>query len=52
MTREMWEFGKEMLSIFERDILMSERIELDEWLKRPFCEKIKERFFATFRKRL
>ncbi len=45
-------FGKEMLSIFEMDILMSEKIELDEWLKRPFCEKIKERFFATFRKRL
>ncbi len=45
-------FGSEMLRVFEDDIMMSERVELDEWLKRPLCEKWKERFFAAFRKRL
>ena len=45
-------FGKEMLDIFKRDTLMSERMELKQWLKRPFCEKVKERFFALFRRRL
>ncbi|NOZ24488.1 MAG: hypothetical protein GXO94_00085 [Nitrospirae bacterium] len=45
-------FGREMRRIFEDDVLMSEKIELGEWLKRPLCEKAKERFFAAFRKRL
>ncbi len=45
-------FGKEMVNVFENDIRTSERIGLRQWLGRPFCEKVKERFFATFRKRL
>jgi hypothetical protein len=41
-----------MIDVFEADIKNSARIELEEWTKRNFCEKIKERFFALFRRRL
>ncbi|MDP3049645.1 MAG: phospholipase D-like domain-containing protein [Thermodesulfovibrionales bacterium] len=45
-------FGQKMIDVFEEDIKSSARIELEEWIKRNFCEKIKERFFALFRRRL
>ena len=45
-------FGQEMIDVFEEDIKNSARIEMEEWIKRNFCEKIKERFFALFRRRL
>ncbi|MDI6744634.1 MAG: phospholipase D-like domain-containing protein [Thermodesulfovibrionales bacterium] len=45
-------FGQKMTDVFEEDIKSSVAIELEEWIKRSFCEKIKERFFALFRRRL
>lgn len=44
------DFGKEMCDTFSEDLKNSEKIELERWLNRPFCEKIKERFFSFFRK--
>ncbi|MEW6053252.1 MAG: phospholipase D-like domain-containing protein [Nitrospirota bacterium] len=46
------EFGKQMIGIFEEDLRKSTQITLAEWLRRPFSEKLLERFFALFRKRL
>jgi len=45
-------FGKQMIEIFYEDLKQSETIRLDKWLKRPFLEKVKEKFFAMFRRRL
>lgn len=45
-------FGKQMIEIFNEDLKQSERIILDKWCKRPFVEKVKEKFFAVFRRRL
>ena len=45
-------FGKQMTEIFTEDLNQSKKITLDIWLKRPFLEKIKEKFFAMFRRRL
>lgn len=45
-------FGQKMIDVFEEDIKNSARIEMEEWIKRNFCEKIKERFFVLFRRRL
>jgi len=45
-------FGQQMMDVFEEDIKNSEIIELKQWLNRSFCEKIKERFFSIFRRRL
>lgn len=45
-------FGQQMIDIFEKDIKNSEILELEQWIKRGFCEKIKEKFFALFRRRL
>jgi len=45
-------FASEMAKIFEEDLKNSTRIEEKTWHKRPFLEKIKEHFFALFRKRL
>ncbi len=44
--------GQKMMDVFEADIKNSAKIELEEWTKRNFCEKIKERFFVLFRRRL
>jgi len=41
-----------MTEIFEEDLKNSIRIDLASWQKRPLSEKIKEHFFALFRKRL
>jgi cardiolipin synthase len=45
-------FGRQMVEIFHEDLKRSEKITLDKWLKRPFMEKAKEKFFAMFRRRL
>ena len=38
--------------IFEEDLKHSTKIDLKDWHRRPWLEKIKEHFFALFRKRL
>ncbi|HXX81679.1 MAG TPA: phospholipase D-like domain-containing protein [Thermodesulfovibrionales bacterium] len=45
-------FGNTMVDVFKEDMRHSREIKEDEWLKRPLSEKIKERFFALFRRRL
>jgi cardiolipin synthase len=45
-------FGRQMIEIFHEDLKQSEQITLDTWIKRPFREKMKEKFFAMFRMRL
>jgi cardiolipin synthase len=45
-------FGGQMIDVFNEDLKQSERITLDKWLKRPFIEKVKDYFFALFRRRL
>jgi cardiolipin synthase len=45
-------FGSKMAEIFEEDLKNSIKMEGEGWRKRPFLEKIKEHFFALFRKRL
>jgi cardiolipin synthase len=46
------DFGTQMSDVFFDDLKNSERVDLGRWLKRPFCEKSKERFFSLFRRRL
>jgi cardiolipin synthase len=45
-------FTSKMTGIFEEDLKNSVRIDQETWRQRPFLEKIKEHFFALFRKRL
>lgn len=45
-------FGKKMMEIFEEDLLHSVEVKEEEWLKRPLFDRIKERFFVLFRRRL
>jgi cardiolipin synthase len=45
-------FGREMTAVFHGDMNHSIEITRKEWAKRPFCEKVKERFFVLFRRRL
>lgn len=45
-------FGRQMAEIFFEDMEKSERMTLENWRKRPLCDKIKEQFFAMFRRRL
>lgn len=45
-------FGQEMTAVFEEDIAGSVEINKKEWINRPFLEKIKEKFFVLFRRRL
>jgi cardiolipin synthase len=45
-------FGKDMIKVFNEDLKQSEKITLDKWVTRPFSEKIKEKIFAIFRRKL
>jgi cardiolipin synthase len=45
-------FAASLRNIFEEDLKNSTHISLESWSRRPFLEKIKEHFFALFRKRL
>jgi cardiolipin synthase len=44
-------FGSKMAGIFEEDLLHSVKIDEMSWRRRPFLKKLKEHFFALFRKR-
>lgn len=46
------DFASKMNAIFEEDLKNSIRVRLEEWNKRPLTEKLKEHFFALFRRRL
>lgn len=46
------DFGKRMICVFEEDLKNSVEIREEEWLKRPLTERIQERVFALFRRRL
>ncbi len=45
-------FASKMTEMFEEDLKHSIRIDLEDWHRRPLSQKIKEHFFALFRKRL
>ncbi|MBI5407412.1 MAG: cardiolipin synthase B [Nitrospirae bacterium] len=45
-------FGKRMICVFEEDLKHSVEIREEGWLKRPWSERIQERVFALFRRRL
>jgi cardiolipin synthase len=45
-------FAEEMVKLFHEDVKHSVKIEIAGWLQRSWCEKAKERFFRTFRRRL
>lgn len=46
------DFGFYMKSLFEDDLKISKEISLENWLGRPLCDRVKEKFFAIFRARL
>jgi cardiolipin synthase len=46
------DFTGQMTEMFHEDLAHSEQITLEAWLKRPLFEKVKEQFFALFRRRL
>lgn len=45
-------FGMEMVDVFEEDLKRSKEIRIEDWQLRPCSEKLKEIFFALFRRRL
>jgi len=45
-------FGHQMIEVFYEDLKHSVKIELEQWIKRAFSEKVKERFFSLIRRRL
>jgi len=45
-------FGRKMNAVFEDDLTRSTEIREEDWAGRPLREKIKERFFVLFRRRL
>jgi len=45
-------FASQMTAIFEEDLRNSSKIDEETWRGRPLLERIKEHFFALFRKRL
>jgi len=45
-------FAESMKHTFHRDLESSERILPEVWRQRPVCEKLKERLFSLFRRRL
>lgn len=45
-------FGEQMTSVFQEDITYAAEIKSMSWAQRPISEKIKERFFVLFRRRL
>jgi cardiolipin synthase len=45
-------FAASLRNIFEEDLRNSAHISIISWSRRPFLDKIKEHFFALFRKRL
>ncbi len=45
-------FGKRMICVFEEDLESSIAIKEEEWGKRPLSERMKERFFVLFKRKL
>jgi cardiolipin synthase len=45
-------FASQMAEVFEEDLKNSTKIDEEAWRQRPFLDKVKEHFFALFRKRL
>ncbi|HDZ88281.1 MAG TPA: hypothetical protein ENH38_06650 [Nitrospirae bacterium] len=45
-------FAMQMEKIFKRDLEKSKKVELYEWVKRPFLVKLMEKFFVMFKRRL
>ncbi len=45
-------FGSQMTRVFEEDLQHSIEITAEDWSVRPVCDRIKERFFVLFRRRL
>lgn len=45
-------FGKRMICVFEEDLESSVEIKEDEWEKRPLSDRLKERFFVIFKRKL
>jgi cardiolipin synthase len=45
-------FASQMTEVFEEDLRNSAKIDERAWHQRPFLQKVKEHFFALFRKRL
>jgi len=45
-------FAERMLNIFEQDLRRSIRVDYESWKRRPLKEKLIERFFSLFRRRL
>jgi len=46
------QFGSQMVNIFNEDLKNSSEISLMDWLRRPLVNKLKEHFYALFRRRL
>jgi cardiolipin synthase len=46
------EFAHQMIKVFYEDLQQSRKITLEKWLQRAPLEKIKEKFFFMFRRRL
>ncbi len=46
------QFGQQMANVFNEDLKNSDEINLTAWLKRPLTDKLKENFYALFRRRL
>jgi cardiolipin synthase len=45
-------FAHQLIKVFHEDLQRSRKITLEEWLQRALHEKIKEKFFVMFRRRL
>ena len=45
-------FGKKITKVFEEDLKNSAEVQEDEWKNRSISERLKERFFVLFRRRL
>ncbi|NJD54978.1 MAG: hypothetical protein FIA94_01080 [Nitrospirae bacterium] len=45
-------FGEQMTEVFLDDMSRAEKITIEQWMKRPFHEKVREFFYALFRSRL
>ena len=43
-------FAEQMEAMFERDLVVSSRVTLEEWKRRPLSEKILERIYGLFRR--
>lgn len=46
------QFGTQMVNIFDDDLTKSTEITIADWVQRPLLDKLKENFYALFRRRL